>query len=131
MFHALISCVKNIFDTQIYWKMQNPCDIHSFIGSYFIYQHIYPCVKHVFNAWYSHVKYTNLWMNKLCMIFIINSWHVEFVMSFQKNFTKCNAMFLYPQFNITHKFQLYTSNKITQYTNPIRAPCSMLCSWSL
>jgi hypothetical protein len=39
--------------------------IHSFIGSYFIHQHIFPCVKHVFNAWYSYVKCTNLWMDEL------------------------------------------------------------------
>ncbi len=68
-------------------------------------------------------------MDELFMIFIINSWCAKFVMSFQKNFTKCNAMFLHPQSNTTHKFQLHTSSKITQqYTNPIRAPCSMLCS---
>ncbi len=37
-------------------KMQNTCDICSFVGVYFMHQHIYPCVKHVFNTWYWHVK---------------------------------------------------------------------------
>jgi hypothetical protein len=37
-------------------------------------------VKRVFNAWCSFEKCTNLWMNELCTIFIINSSHVKFVM---------------------------------------------------
>ncbi len=60
--------------------MKNLCDIHSYIGSHFIYQHIYLCVKCVFNTWYSCIKCTNLWMDELCTIFIINSSHVKFVM---------------------------------------------------
>ncbi len=79
MFHALKLCIENMFDTQIYKKMQNSCDIHSFINSYFIRQANYSCVKHVFNAWYSCMKCMNLWMNKLYTIFIINSLHVKFV----------------------------------------------------
>jgi hypothetical protein len=59
--------------------MKNPSDIRSFIGSYFIYQHIYPCVKLIFNAWYSCKNCTNLWMNELHTIFIINSSHAKFV----------------------------------------------------
>jgi hypothetical protein len=68
-----ILCIENTFGTWIYWKMQNLCDIHSFIGSYFIHQHINPCLKCVFSAWYSCKKCTNLWMNELLTIFIINS----------------------------------------------------------
>jgi hypothetical protein len=79
-FHTLILCIENKFDTQIYRKMQNSCDICSFIGSYFIYQHFYPCVKCVSNTWYSCVKCTSLWTNKLHTIFIINSLHVRFMM---------------------------------------------------
>ncbi len=53
---------------------------HSFIHrSYFIHQHIYSCVKHVFNAWYLCVKCTNLEMNKFHMVFIINTPHAKFV----------------------------------------------------
>jgi hypothetical protein len=33
-------------------KIQNSYDICSFISSYFIHQHIYLCVKHIFNTWY-------------------------------------------------------------------------------
>jgi hypothetical protein len=80
MFHALVLCIENTFDIQIYWKMRNLCYICSFIGLYFICQHIYLCVKHVFNAWYLCVKCTNLWMNELCTTFIINLSHVKFVM---------------------------------------------------
>jgi len=47
--HLLILCIKNTFDTQIYRKMQNLCDIIH-LNSHFIYQHIYSCVKHVFNT---------------------------------------------------------------------------------
>jgi hypothetical protein len=54
---------------------------HSFIGLYFIHQHNYMCVKHVFNAWYSYVKCTNLWMNELCMIFVISASHAKFVIN--------------------------------------------------
>jgi hypothetical protein len=32
--------IENTFDTLIYWKMRNLYDIHSFIGSYFICEHI-------------------------------------------------------------------------------------------
>ncbi len=71
-FHTLMLCIENTFDTRIYWKMWNLCNIYSFIGLYFIYQHIYPCLKHVFNVCYSCVKCMNLWMNELRMIFIIN-----------------------------------------------------------
>jgi hypothetical protein len=77
-FQALISCIENTFDTWIYWKMQNQCDIHLFISLYFIRQHIYMCVKRLFNTWYSCVKCTNLWMDK---IFTINSSHAKFVIS--------------------------------------------------
>jgi hypothetical protein len=87
-FHALISCIENTFGTRTYWKMQNSCDIFSFIGSYFIHQHNYPYAKHVFNAWYSCVKCTNLWMNKLCMIFIINLLHVKFLLNIEGNIRK-------------------------------------------
>jgi hypothetical protein len=59
-------------------KCKNSCDIHSFIGSYFIRQNIHPCVKRVFNAWYSCVKCTNLWMNEFHTIFILNSSHGKF-----------------------------------------------------
>ncbi len=87
----LILYIGSSFDTRIYWKIQNLCDIHSFISSYFIYQHIYPCVKCVFNAWYLCVKCINLWMNKLCMIFIINLSHAKFVMQIKKWKTKVKA----------------------------------------
>ncbi len=50
MFYTLILCIENTFETQIYRKMQKSCDICSFIGSYFICQHIYLCVKPVFNT---------------------------------------------------------------------------------
>ncbi len=36
MFHVLILCIEKTFKTCIYKKMQNVCDIHSFIGSYSI-----------------------------------------------------------------------------------------------
>jgi hypothetical protein len=36
--HTLISCIVHIVDKQNYRKMQNLCDIRSFIGSYFIHQ---------------------------------------------------------------------------------------------
>jgi hypothetical protein len=65
MFHALILCIENTFDTWIYKKMWNSCDICSFISLYFIHQHIYLCVKCVFNAWYSYIKCTNIWMKEL------------------------------------------------------------------
>ncbi len=74
------SYISHIFDTWIIERCEI-CVICSFIGSYFIHQHIYPCVKFVFNTWYSCVKCTKLWMNKFCMIFIINSSHVKFVMN--------------------------------------------------
>jgi hypothetical protein len=80
MFNTFILCIQNTFDTWIYRRMKNLGDNHSFIGSYFIHQHIYPCVEHVFNAWYLCVKCTNLWMNEFYTIFIINSLHVKFVM---------------------------------------------------
>jgi hypothetical protein len=79
MFHTMISCIENTFDTWIYWKMWNSCDIHSFTSLYFTHQHIYLCVKCVFDAWYSFVKWTNPWMNELHTIFIINSSHAKFV----------------------------------------------------
>jgi len=75
MIYTLISYIEST--TQIYWKMWNPCDNRSFIGSYFICQHIYLCVRHVFNAWYLYVKCMNLWMNELLTVFIINSLHVN------------------------------------------------------
>jgi hypothetical protein len=79
----LILCIENTFNTQIYKKMRNQCDIHSFINSYFICQHIYPCVKRVFNAWYLCVKCMNLWMNDLHTTFIINSSHANLESRFQ------------------------------------------------
>jgi hypothetical protein len=88
MFHAFMSCIENTFDKQIYNMKRNLCDIRSFIGSYFICQHIYPCVKYVFNTWYSCVKCKNLWMDELCTIFIINLSHVKFVMVVQ--YVLCN-----------------------------------------
>ncbi len=57
------------------------CDIRSFIGLYFIRQHIYPSVKHVFDGWYLCENFMNLWMNELRMIFIINSSYAKFMMS--------------------------------------------------
>jgi hypothetical protein len=65
--------------THLTW---NSCDIRSFIGLYLICQHVYSCVKHVFNAWYSCAKCMNLWMDEICKIFIINSLYVKFVMNF-------------------------------------------------
>jgi hypothetical protein len=81
MFYTLISYIENTFETWIYRKMWNLCDIHSFIGLYFIHQHIYMCVKCVFNALYLCVQCMNLWINELCTIFIINSLYVKFVIS--------------------------------------------------
>jgi hypothetical protein len=78
-FHTLILCIENTFETQIYWKMQNLCDICSITSSYFIHQHIYLCVKHVFNTWYSCIKCTNLRMNEFQKIFMW--WHAKFVMN--------------------------------------------------
>jgi hypothetical protein len=52
MFYTLISYIENTFETWIYKKMRNLWDILSFIGLYFICQHIYLCVKFVFNALY-------------------------------------------------------------------------------
>jgi hypothetical protein len=54
--------------------------ICSFIGLYFICQRIYSCFEHVFNAWYLCVKCTNLWMNELRAIFIINLSPIKFAM---------------------------------------------------
>ncbi len=52
--------------------MQKSCDIRSFIGSYFIYQHIYFCVKHVFNTWYSHVNvWTYEWTNFIAWFWLL------------------------------------------------------------
>jgi len=59
-------------------KCKNSCDIHAFIGLYFICQNIHPCVKRVFNAWYLCVKFTNLWMNEFHKFFILNSSHGKF-----------------------------------------------------
>jgi hypothetical protein len=59
------------------------CEIYgicSFIGLYFIHQHIYLCVNRMSNASYLCLKCTNLWINELCTILIINSSHVKFVM---------------------------------------------------
>jgi len=61
--------------------MQNSCDIHSFIGLYFIHQHIYPCVNHVFNTWYSCVKMYEPLNERTSHDFIINSSHAKFVMA--------------------------------------------------
>ncbi len=62
--NSYILCIENMFETWIYKKMQNLCDICSFIGLYFIHQHIHPCVKRVFNAWYLYAKCANYkWMN--------------------------------------------------------------------
>ncbi len=62
---------------------------HSFIHWFVLFcQHIYPYIKHVFNAWYSCVKCTNLWMNEFCMIFIINLLHVKFVLNIEWNIRK-------------------------------------------
>jgi len=83
-FHTLILCLENTFDIRIYRKIWNSCVIRSFINSYFICQHICLCVKCVFNILYSYVKCTNLWMNKLCTIFIINLSHVKFMTTPQK-----------------------------------------------
>jgi hypothetical protein len=48
------------------------CEIRvKFIDLYFIHQHIYSCVKHVFNTWYLCEKCTNLWMNELCIISLL------------------------------------------------------------
>ncbi len=79
VFHILISYIENTFDIWIYWKMQNSCDICSFISWYFICQHIYLCVKCVFNAWYSCVICMNLWMNEfawfsLLICHMLNLW---------------------------------------------------------
>jgi len=79
-FHTLISCIQNTFNTWIYKKMKILCDILSFICFYFIRQHIYSCVKCVFNTWYLCVKCTNIWMKFFCMIFIINSLNAKLVM---------------------------------------------------
>jgi len=98
MFQALISCIENTFDTWIYRKMQNSYDNHSFIGSYFIRQHIYPCVKCVFNTWYSCAKCTNIWMNELRTIFIFNLSHVKFVMIQQSPKKKGLVLFFWPIF---------------------------------
>ncbi len=81
MFYTLISYIENKFETWIYRKMWNLCDIRSFIGLYFIHQHIYMCVKCVFSALYSRVKCMNLWINELHTIFIINSLYVKFVIN--------------------------------------------------
>jgi hypothetical protein len=77
--------------------MQKSCDIRSFIGSYFIYQHIYFCVKHVFNTWYSHVnvwtyEWTNFiaWFSLLiqCMLNLWRKFHkfIHKLHSFIQNF---------------------------------------------
>jgi hypothetical protein len=100
MLHTVISCIENTFDTWIYWKMWNSCDIHSFIGLYFICQHIYLCVKHVFDAWYSCVKCTNSWMNELCTIFIINSSHAKFVIWWNKHLTFWNFITTCPCYKV-------------------------------
>jgi len=81
MFYTLISYIGNTFETWIYRKMWNLCDIRSLIGLYFIHQHMYLCVKCVFSSLYLCVKCTNLWINKLRTIFIISSLHVKFVIN--------------------------------------------------
>jgi hypothetical protein len=80
MFHTLISCIENTFETLVYRKMRNLYDIYSFIGLCFICWHIYLCVKSVFNTWYLCLKWINLWMNKFHTNFIINLSHAKFVM---------------------------------------------------
>jgi hypothetical protein len=72
IFHALISCIENTFERYICWKMSNLSDIHSFIGSYFIHQHIYLCVKRVFNAW--TYEWTNFTQFSLLIFCILNLW---------------------------------------------------------
>jgi hypothetical protein len=112
MFNTFILCIQNTFHTWIYRKMKNLCDNHSFIGSYFIHQHIYPCVKHVFNAWYLCAKCTNLWMNELYTIFIINSSHVKFVVSLNNCFTQ---IFYLNNVSTNSKFvELNNNNNFTQ-----------------
>jgi len=73
--------ITNTFDTQIYKKMGTSYDIHSFIGSYFICEHFYACVKCILNVRYLCVKCMDLQINKLCTIFIINSSHAKFVIN--------------------------------------------------
>jgi hypothetical protein len=91
--HINIVHWKHIWHTN-YRRMWNSCDICSFIHLYFIHQHNYPCVKCVFNIWYSCVKCTNLWMNKFYTIFIINSSHVKFLMILEFNFNHfCKFLF--------------------------------------
>jgi len=48
-------------------------------------------------------------MDKLCMIFIINSWHAKFVMSFQKELYQMQHNVLTP--TIQHNSQVPTIYK--------------------
>jgi hypothetical protein len=82
----LILCIENTFNTKIYQKIQNLCNIRSFINLYYIHQHIYLCAKCVFNTIFMW-KCTNLWMEKLHIIFIINSLNFKLVMNIVKNTT--------------------------------------------
>ncbi len=81
--NSYVSCIDIVHWKHIWYI--NLCNNvkfvwHSFIHKFVLHLLIYSCVKHVFNTWYLCVKFTNLWMNKLHMIFIINSSHVKFVM---------------------------------------------------
>ncbi len=116
--------------------MRNPCDIHPFIGLYFIHWHIYLCVKLVFNAWYLCVKCMNLWMNELCTIFIINSFHAKFVMYATHNAIICEALWHWPQelmINFKLMGKLFASVLPIQrcVLDPIYAQFTIGMSWLL
>ncbi len=79
IFQALLLYIINPFDTQIYRKTRNLCDICSFISLYFIYQHIY----HVSNVFLTHnICVSNIWtyerMNftwfSLLICYMLNLW---------------------------------------------------------
>jgi hypothetical protein len=86
IYNLYVSCIdimhwKHIWHTDLLKDAKSVWHlfIHRFI-LHFICQHIYSCVKRVFNAWCLCVKSMNLWMNELHMIFNVNLSCAKFVM---------------------------------------------------
>jgi len=87
-------CISHI--KIMYWKHiwnTNLLEDAKFVWHLFIYRFVLhlsthlSSVTHVFNARYSCVKCTNLWMNELCMVFVINASHAKFLINMVVNFS--------------------------------------------
>jgi hypothetical protein len=86
--HNLYLSHINIVNWKHIWNKDFLEDAKSMWHS-FIHRFVFPssnlsCVKRIFNAWCSCIKCTNVWMNKLHMIFIIILSHAKFVMKASK-----------------------------------------------